>query len=307
MVLAVVLLIAPGSSWAAATTWTAPPDATWQYQLEASSGTFDSTGGIDVNICVFTFDDPSGPCVRPQVFDIDLYVDPTVAGNNHTVDTVAVDAIHANGGYAICYVSAGDAERWRPDWYRYRRFDRRIGGRLLGKRFSSVFRNEFWVNINNDHGQRDFVLARIDHRTAKCAAAGFDGIEYDVVDAYAQGKRVTGWHITYRTQLRFDRALSRIAHAHGLAVGLKNDLGQLSALEPRFDFAINEQCFQYRECTNNPQPGYRVFTQAGKPVFQVEYEIPLSAFCARADGLGFNSIRKARDYSLYATPYGTCR
>ncbi len=30
----------------------------------------------------------------------------------------------------------------------------------------------------------------------KCARAGFDGVEYDVVDAYAQGHKVTGWHIT---------------------------------------------------------------------------------------------------------------
>jgi hypothetical protein len=68
-------------------------------------------------------------------------------------------------------------------------------------------------------GQRDFILRRLEARAAKCADAGFDGIEYDVVDGYAQGKRVTGWRIDARAQLRFNRALARIAHSYGLAVG----------------------------------------------------------------------------------------
>ena len=72
---------------------------------------------------------------------------------------------------------------------------------------------------------------------------------------------------------RLRPALARIAHHNGLSVGLKNDLGQVPKLEPRFDFAINEQCFQYQECTNNPAPGYRAFTRDDKAVFQVEYRI----------------------------------
>lgn len=27
---------------------------------------------------------------------------------------------------------------------------------LIGKPFSTVFRNEYWANLNNDQGQRDF-------------------------------------------------------------------------------------------------------------------------------------------------------
>ena len=76
-------------------------------------------------------------------------------------------------------------------------------------------------------------------------------------------------------------------------MALKNDLGQLERLEPYFDYAINEQCFQYRECATNPPPGYRAFTRAGKAVFQVEYRIPRDRFCDRAAALGINSIRKA--------------
>jgi hypothetical protein len=62
------------------------------------------------------------------------------------------------------------------------------------------YSNEYWLDINNGRGQRDFVLRRMADRTRKCANAGFDAVEYDVVDAYAQGKRVTGWNISAHAQ-----------------------------------------------------------------------------------------------------------
>ena len=299
-------MIAPGDAAPTgdAARWRPAPGARWQYQLESSSRRFASTGGIDVGICAAP--QSGGPCVHPEVFDIDLYVDGRVSGNDHTVDTAAVEAIHDRGGHAVCYVSAGTAERFRPDYRRYVRFDGRIHHHLLGKPFSGRFANEYWLNIRNGRGQRRFVLQRVEARTEKCARAGFDGIEYDVVDAYAQGRAVTGWRINARDQLVFDRALARIAHRNGLSVGLKNDLGQVPRLEPRFDFAINEQCLQYHECANNPRPGYRAFIRAGKPVFGVEYRIAPARFCDRARRLGLSSIKKARDFSLAARPWIPC-
>ena len=72
--------------------------------------------------------------------------------------------------------------------------------------------------------------------------------------------------------------------ARGLAVALKNDVGQLGQLEPAFDFAVNEQCHQYRECG-----GYALFTGHGKPVFNAEYQrkyvddpAERAALCAQA-------------------------
>lgn len=285
--------------------WGPAPGDRWQYQLESSDRRLASTGGIDVSIC----QPPSrgGGCVRPDVFDIDLYVDGQVSGNDHTVNTAAVRAIHDRGAQAVCYLSAGTAERFRPDYARYVRFDRRHHHSLLGKPFSARFANEYWLNLNDDRGQRGFVLRRIEARTRKCARAGFGGVEYDVVDAYAQGPRVTGWRIGAQAQLLFNRALTAIAHRQGLAVGLKNDLGQVPKLEPRFDFAVNEQCFQYRECTNNPAPGYRAFTRAGKAVFGVEYRLQPSRFCDRAASLGISAIKKAPDFSLAARPWRPCR
>jgi hypothetical protein len=303
--LAMIALAGAGGAADTSARWQPPAGARWQYQLESTDRGAASTGGIDVGIC----EPPAagGACVRPKVFDIDLYQDGRISGNDHTVNTAAVNAIHRRGAHAICYVSAGTAERFRPDYDNYVRFDRRIGHRLLGKPFSDRFSNEYWLNLNNGRGQRDFVLRQLATRTRKCAAAGFDAIEYDVVDAYAQGERVTGWRISAHTQLVFDKALAKIAHENGLSVGLKNDLGQVPKLEPEFDFAINEQCFQYRECTNNPSPGYRAFTRDGKAVFQVEYRIAPNRFCGDANRLGISSIKKARDFSLDAKPWRPCR
>jgi hypothetical protein len=285
--------------------WRPAPDARWQYQLESSNRHAASTGGIDVSIC--SKPHSGGPCVHPDVFDIDLYVDGQVSGNDHTVNSAAVRAIHNRGAHAICYMSAGTAERFRPDYHDYVRFDRSHHHSLIGKPFSRRFPNEYWLNLRNDRGQRDFILRRVEARTRKCARAGFDGVEYDVVDAYAQGKRVTGWRISAHNQLVFDEALARIAHRNGLSVALKNDLGQVPKLAPQFDYAINEQCFEYHECTNNPAPGYRAFTRAGKAVFQVEYEVPPSRFCPDAARLGIDSIKKASDFSLNARPWKPCR
>jgi endo-alpha-1,4-polygalactosaminidase (GH114 family) len=308
-ILAALIVLVPGTGGSSATAagqglWRPAPGERWQYQLESSNRRLASTGGIDVDICQAPH--TGGACVRPDVFDIDLYADGRVSGNDHTINTPAVNAIHDRGAHAICYVAAGDVERFRPDYHRYVRFDRRHHHSLIGKPFSRRFPNEYWVNLKNGRGQRDFILRRVDARTAKCAQAGFDGIEYDVVDAYAQGRKVTGWRITARHQLLFNRALARIAHQHGLSVALKNDLGQVPKLEPRFDYAINEQCFEYHECANSPPPGYRAFTRAGKSVFQVEYRIQRRAFCARATDRGISAIKKAANFSLNARPWKPC-
>jgi hypothetical protein len=87
----------------------------------------------------------------------------------------------------------------------------------------------------------------------------------------------------------------------GLAVALKNDVDQVGALEPYFDFAVNEQCFQYKEC-NYPPPGLPGWTASGKAVLNVEYR---ALECAQADGWSFSSILKSS--SLYDTPWTPCR
>lgn len=49
-------------------------------------------------------------------------------------------------------------------------------------------------------------------------------------------------------------------------MALKNDLDQIDSLAARFDFAVNEQCHEFDECS-----AYSAFVASGKPVFNAEY------------------------------------
>jgi hypothetical protein len=229
-------------------------------------------------------------------------VDPALTGGAAVVNEAAVAALHAAGKRAICYVQAGTAERFRPDYPAFVAFDDACGGCFLGQPFSRVFPDELWVNLNDDQGQRTFMLGIVGARVALCAGAGFDGVEFDGVDAYAQGEAVTGWDISYETQLEYDQQLANLAHRRGLTAALKNDLGQLAELLPWFDYAVNEQCFEFRECG-----GYAAWLAAGKAVFQVEYRLPRRRFCEEANAAGFGAIKKARSFSLFAKPWKPCR
>jgi hypothetical protein len=285
---------------ASAALWTPVVGLRWQWQLEAAAGEHPSTGGIAVGICEPPFG--GGDCVRPDVFDIDLFVDPQIAGRyGWVLDTDAVEAIHASGRHVIGYVTQGDAERWRPDYEQFVDFDARCGGCLLGNPFSRRFPDELWANFSHGRGRFTFMVQMMRARTDRVAATGFDGIEYDIADTYAQGRDTTGFRLTEQTQLEYNTALTEMAHEDGLAVALKNDLGQIDDLVGLYDLAINEQCFQYDECG-----GYAAFVDAGKPVLQAEYRLEAGAFCPEANGAGISSIVKARDYSLYARPWTPC-
>jgi len=64
-----------------------------------------------------------------------------------------------------------------------------------------------------------------------------DGVEPDNVDGYANN---TGFPLTAQQQLAYNIWLATEAHARGLSGGLKNDLKQITVLEPYFDWALNE-------------------------------------------------------------------
>ena len=83
--------------------------------------------------------------------------------------------------------------------------------------------------------------------------------------------------------------------AKGFDAGLKNDLGQIQALVGDFDFAVNEQCVQYREC-NRLKP----FIDAGKAVFNIEYRGELSAICNVTQPQQLSTLKKHRSLDAYA-------
>src|SRR4029077_13918827 len=145
--------------------WQPPLETRPQYQLQAavtSSGdcAFPSTGGIDTVISAGPF--TGGPAVSPQVFDIDFLTDPACVpgGSNDVDDTAAVNAIHGSGARTICYVDAGTDEPFRPDHQAYVDFDAACGGCLFGNAVAG-FREEHWLDIEDDRGQRTFILGRV--------------------------------------------------------------------------------------------------------------------------------------------------
>ena len=200
--------------------------------------------------------------VAAQMFDIDL------VDNSASV----VASLHAKGRKVVCYLSAGSYEGGRPDASSFPSVV--LGNTLDG------WPNERWLDIR----RLDLLGPIMTKRLDQCRAKGFDGIEPDNVDAYSNN---TGFPLTAAHQLAYNRFLADAAHARGLSIGLKNDLAQAKALEPSFDWAINEQCFEYNECQL-----LSPFTAAGKAVFVTEYDVATSSFCPKARAMKIMAMRK---------------
>ncbi|MEZ4238782.1 MAG: endo alpha-1,4 polygalactosaminidase [Myxococcota bacterium] len=182
-------------------------------------------------------------------------IDTTVDVDVYDVDLVDVPddvftTLHADGRTVICYFSAGSWENWRPDAASFP--EAAIGSPLEG------WPGEKWLDVR-DPDVRALMEARLDLARDR----GCDAVEPDNVDGY---QNATGFPLNRADQLDYNRFLADAAHARGLSVGLKNAVGLVADLEPSFDWALNEECFQYRECDRN-QP----FLDASKAVFHVEY------------------------------------
>jgi hypothetical protein len=211
---------------------------------------------------------PIDQTVNVQMYDVDLF---------ETAPAV-VASLHAAGRKVVCYMSAGSWEDWRPDAAQF-------PAAVLGA--NNGWPGERWLDIR----RLDLIGPIMEARLDLCKAKGFDAVEPDNVDGYTNH---TGFPLTAADQLRYNIFIANAAHARGLSIGLKNDIDQIPELEPYFDWALNEECFNYDECD-----AYRPFTDAGKAVFHVEYEAATSAFCTRANALNFNSMKKRWDLDAY--------
>ncbi len=204
-------------------------------------------------------------------------VDPSVVADVYDVDAVdtsaaTVAALHKAGRKVVCYVNVGAREDWRPDAARF-------PSTVLGNDLDG-WDGERWLDVRRWDALRPILADRF----AACKQKGFDGVEPDNVDAYAND---SGFPLTAADQLTYNRRIADLAHTAGLAVALKNDVDQVSALAPAFDFAVNEECAKYNECN-----ALKPFIAAGKPVFHVEYDLSPDKFCATTKKLGFSSMRK---------------
>jgi hypothetical protein len=220
--------------------------------------------------------EPVDTSVSAQVYDID--------GTENAASVVA--RLHAAGRKVICYVNAGAYESFRNDASRF-------PASVLGQ--SNGWAGERWLDIRKLSVLTPIMATRF----KTCADKGFDGIEADNVDGYGND---TGFPLTAADQLKYNRALASLAHADGLAIGLKNDLDQIPQLVSAFDFAVNEQCAEYSECD-----ALKPFIAAGKAVFHVEYNLQPSEFCAQTTALGLSSMRKNTDLDAARWPCPSAR
>jgi len=216
-------------------------------------------------------DDEIDTSVEADVYDLDLYVDPS-----------AIHDLHAKGRRVLCYISVGSWEEWRPDADRF-------PADLLGKEYDD-WPGEKWLDIRQIDRLAPILRARFD----LCKAKGFDGIEPDNMETCTND---TGFPLTCADQLEFARWLAEEAHRRGLAIAQKNASGQAKDLVDLYDLAIIEDAFTYG-WVEEMLP----FVQAGKPVFAAEYtdlHDDQVAFCPVAQELGFSLILKNRDLDAW--------
>jgi hypothetical protein len=181
----------------------------------------------------------------------------------------------------ICYMNGGAYEDWRPD-------EDDFPAEVRGK--SNGWPGEQWLDIRRLDVLQPIMEARLDI----CVEKGFDAVDFDNVDGYSND---SGFPLTYDDQIAYNRWLAQAAEEKGLAAGLKNDLEQVGDLVADYEFSVNEQCFYYRECRL-----LKPFIDAGKAVFNIEYELPRRKFCARARELRFSSIRKRMRLGTWRRP-----
>lgn len=175
------------------------------------------------------------------------------------------------GKRVICYINAGAWENWRSDKMK---FPTSMRGRKL-----DGWPAERWLDVR----KRAILMPIMTARMKTCKAKGFDAVDPDNMDGY-QSK--TGFAITRKAELAYLKALARAAHRMGLSIGLKNGLGMIRSAQPMVDFAVNEQCLQFHECS-----AYRPFVRAKKAIFHIEYRGTIASICAHTP-TGFSTVRK---------------
>jgi hypothetical protein len=206
-----------------------------------------------------------------DAFNLDLFETPPAA----------IQELHRRGIFVMCYFSAGSYEDWRPDRAQF-------PAEVLGEELEG-WPGERWLDIRRLDALAPIMEARLDLAVQK----GCDGVDPDNVNGY---ENETGFPLSAADQLAYNRFLASAAHERRLAIGLKNDLGQVAELAPYFDWILNEECFSYGECAS-----LEPFREAGKPVFVIEYELRPEEFCAQANQLGYNALHKNWELDAYRT------
>ena len=203
------------------------------------------------------------------MYDIDLF----------DVSANVITQLHNSGRVVICYFST-QYEDWRPDASKF-------VSSILGSNLDD-WPGERYVDIRSSV-LRTIMTERLDLAVSK----GCDGVEPDNVDSYANSN---GLGLKAADQLDFNKFLAQQAHNRGLSIGLKNDLDQVNGLVSYFDWALNEQCNEYGECSM-----LRPFVTANKAVFGVEYTGSAGSVCPSMVSSRFSWLMKDLNLGARAT------
>lgn len=206
------------------------------------------------------------------VYDVDL----------SKVTTEEMNILHKRGVSVICYFSAGTAEDFRDDYFQF-------PNSVLGNTLED-WNDEKWLDVSNYKFFSNLMIERLDLAKRK----GCDGVELDNIDGY---KNNNGFAFEYEDQLEYNIWIAKEAKIRGLLVGLKNNVEQVKDLIEFYDFAINEQCFEYEECDL-----LKPFIEAEKPVFGVEYELSSETFCSVANSYNFSFAKANYELNGYFKP-----
>lgn len=166
------------------------------------------------------------------------------------IQTDIIEGLQQNGAKVICYFSAGSYENWRPDQSQFQPED--LGKSLKG------WKGERWLNVSSPNVHK-IMEARMNLAVEKHC----DAIDPDNVDGYDNDN---GLGLTQTDAINYLSFLSTAAHSRGLAIGLKNAGGIVDNVVDVFQFSVQEQCEQTKECEQ-----YTPFISQNKPVFHVEY------------------------------------
>jgi hypothetical protein len=199
---------------------------------------------------------------QAEIQNIDLY----------DTEKSFIDYLHLNGKKVICYFSAGSFENWRIDSHLF-------PSEILGNNLDG-WPGEKWLDIRRLDILKPIMTSRLDLAVIK----NCDGIDVDNLDGYTQK---SGFNLSYEDQIIYNKMLAHESHSRGLGIGLKNDLNQIKDLVDDYDWAINEECFEFKECEL-----LAPFIKKSKPVFNIEYKGKNSTFCPKANELNFSSLKK---------------
>jgi hypothetical protein len=211
----------------------------WQWELDHALST---TSDTDLGIGDKTY--TGAPAGNPSVYDIDGFDNPAST----------VTALNALGAHVICYINVGAYENWRPDANEF-------PAALLGD--SNGWPGEQWLDTNPNGPDYAILQSIMTARFEMCKNAGYDAVEPDNLDG---SENTTGFTITVAEGDQYAEWVAGEVHSLGMSVAQKNFVDQSSVLEPYFDFVIEEQCYQYNDCSD-----LEPYVAAHKAVLDVEY------------------------------------